>query len=80
MTMINNFDLCADSQMFYSSDMATATPSEPLTSQVTLLHRISNIVSSELSLDEMLILSAKSGSGSESGKPRTACFLLGNTL
>src|SRR3954452_4056763 len=34
--------------------MATATLSEPPTSQVTLLHRISNIVSSELSLDEML--------------------------
>src|SRR3954470_20642421 len=34
--------------------MATASISEPPTSQVTLLHRISNIVSSEISLDEML--------------------------
>src|SRR3982751_923241 len=34
--------------------MATASISEPPTSQVTLLHRISGIVSSELSLDEML--------------------------
>src|SRR3954452_7843756 len=34
--------------------MATASISEPPTSQVTLLHRISNIVSSEVSLDEML--------------------------
>jgi signal transduction protein with GAF and PtsI domain len=34
--------------------MATVTLLEPPTSQVTLLHRISNIVSSELSLDEML--------------------------
>src|ERR671926_589490 len=34
--------------------MATVTLPEPPTSQVTLLHRISNIVSSELSLDEML--------------------------
>lgn len=34
--------------------MATAYVMEPPTSQVALLHRISNIVSSELSLDEML--------------------------
>jgi signal transduction protein with GAF and PtsI domain len=34
--------------------MATAILVEPPTSQVALLHRISNIVSSELSLDEML--------------------------
>lgn len=34
--------------------MATASLMEPPTSQVALLHRISNIVSSELSLDEML--------------------------
>src|SRR5918911_1704266 len=34
--------------------MATLSVSEPPASQVTLLHRISNIVSSELSLDEML--------------------------
>ena len=34
--------------------MATAYIMEPPTSQVALLHRVSNIVSSELSLDEML--------------------------
>src|SRR5579875_3187465 len=34
--------------------MATASILEPPTSQVALLHRVSNIVSSELSLDEML--------------------------
>src|SRR5947209_18915563 len=34
--------------------MATPSVLEPPASQVTLLHRISNIVSSELSLDEML--------------------------
>ncbi len=34
-------------------DMATQVM-EPVSSQITLLHRISNIVSSELSLDEML--------------------------
>lgn len=34
--------------------MATASLMEPPTSQVALLHRISSIVSSELSLDEML--------------------------
>jgi uroporphyrinogen-III synthase len=34
--------------------MATATVLEPPASQVALLHRVSNIVSSELSLDEML--------------------------
>ncbi len=34
--------------------MATASLVEPPTSQVLLFHRISNIVSSELSLDEML--------------------------
>ena len=34
--------------------MATARVMEPPSSQVALLHRISNIVSSELSLDEML--------------------------
>jgi two-component system, response regulator PdtaR len=39
---------------FYSLVMATPGILEPPTSQVTLLHRISNIVSSELSLDEML--------------------------
>lgn len=34
--------------------MATASILEPPTSQIALLHRVSNIVSSELSLDEML--------------------------
>lgn len=34
--------------------MATAILMEPATSQLSLFHRISNIVSSELSLDEML--------------------------
>src|SRR5579875_527253 len=34
--------------------MATATVMEPPASQVALLHRVSSIVSSELSLDEML--------------------------
>src|SRR5712671_4752480 len=34
--------------------MATMYVMEPPTSQVAILHRISNIVSSELSLDEML--------------------------
>src|SRR6202171_5356295 len=34
--------------------MATMTVMEHPISQVTLLHRVSNIVSSELSLDEML--------------------------
>lgn len=34
--------------------MATASLVEPPTSQVALLHRVSNIVSSDLSLDEML--------------------------
>src|SRR6201996_5780071 len=34
--------------------MATASLIEPPTSQVALLHRVSNIVSSEVSLDEML--------------------------
>src|SRR5215469_13010499 len=34
--------------------MATSILMEPPTSQVALLHKISNIVSSELSLDEML--------------------------
>src|SRR3954470_4985081 len=34
--------------------MATAMVFDPPTSQVPILHRISNIVSSELSLDEML--------------------------
>src|ERR1700712_6019420 len=34
--------------------MTTASLVEPPTSQVPLLHRISNIVSSDLSLDEML--------------------------
>lgn len=34
--------------------MATASLVEPPTSQVALLHRVSNIVSSEVSLDEML--------------------------
>ncbi len=33
---------------------ATMTPAEPSASQVALLHRISSIVSSELSIDEML--------------------------
>src|SRR6476660_7528138 len=35
-------------------DMASFTTSEASTNQVTILHRISSIVSSELSLDEML--------------------------
>ncbi|MBV9081706.1 MAG: ANTAR domain-containing protein [Acidobacteriaceae bacterium] len=34
--------------------MATTSLAEPQSSQIALLHRISNIVSSELSLDEML--------------------------
>jgi len=34
--------------------MATTFPAEPPTTQVAILHRVSNIVSSELSLDEML--------------------------
>jgi uroporphyrinogen-III synthase len=34
--------------------MATASVMEPPSSQIALLHRVSNIVSSELSLDEML--------------------------
>jgi len=38
----------------YPWNMATATVLEPAPSQVGLLHRISSIVSSELSLDEML--------------------------
>ena len=37
-----------------SLSMATASLVEPPTSQVALLHRVSNIVSSEVSLDEML--------------------------
>ena len=37
-----------------SLSMATASLVEPPTSQVALLHRVSNIVSSDLSLDEML--------------------------
>src|SRR3981081_4689221 len=34
--------------------MATTFAQQPPTSQIALLHRVSNIVSSELSLDEML--------------------------
>src|SRR5258706_11077447 len=34
--------------------MATTFAKQPPTSQIALLHRVSNIVSSELSLDEML--------------------------
>jgi signal transduction protein with GAF and PtsI domain len=42
------------SPLAYAWNMATAHIVEPATSQVGLLHRISSIVSSELSLDEML--------------------------
>ena len=42
------------SALAYAWNMATAHIVEPAVSQVGLLHRISSIVSSELSLDEML--------------------------
>jgi len=42
------------SPLAYACYMATAHVMEPATSQIGLLHRISSIVSSELSLDEML--------------------------
>ena len=49
-----NFRLDRRSPLAYPWNMATAHIVEPATSQVGLLHRISSIVSSELSLDEML--------------------------
>ena len=52
--VINNFDLMYGAPAGLQFGMATASILEPPASQVALLHRISNIVSSELSLDEML--------------------------
>ena len=49
-----NFRLDPRSALAYAWNMATAHIIEPAASQVGLLHRISSIVSSELSLDEML--------------------------
>ena len=49
-----NFQLDPASLSPYAGYMATAHVMEPATSHIGLLHRISSIVSSELSLDEML--------------------------
>lgn len=51
---IGIFDWTPASPLAYAWSMATARIIEPAASQVGLLHRISSIVSSELSLDEML--------------------------
>jgi two-component system, response regulator PdtaR len=48
------FRLDAGGLRIYAGFMASLLPTEPQPSQVALLHRISNIVSSELTLDEML--------------------------
>src|SRR5438094_6109900 len=49
-----NFQLDLFDKPAYPENMATMYVMEPASSQIALLHRISSIVSSELSLDEML--------------------------
>src|SRR5437763_13072764 len=49
-----NFQLDLFDKPAYPENMATMYVMEPPSSQVAMLHRISSIVSSELSLDEML--------------------------